>query len=302
MALLQAISWFLAFLFLPETHPKMATASDSGLKLGRAVMELLRLSRKRTPDSQSHNHAREERLSADNRGLNGTRETDPEQPHELGNVEANGDGQSQIGLVPTKVFTSQVILQILAVSLLAFHKVAFDAFMPTFLAAPRSAEPSKKHARNIMESSGGFGYGSQKIGVILLTQAIVVLIAQVTVVSRLIDWAGPLTACRVVFGMYPVAYVLTPFLPLLVEPLPLITVGLNIWITAILSSIGYICSAILSVVRSCSLPSHLSLTSTPVSQIQRHRQSSSPESTVHLLQSLASRGPWVPWWLESSLL
>jgi hypothetical protein len=102
-----------------------------------------------------------------------------------------------------RVFTLQVILQILAVSFLAFHMVAFDAFMPTFLAAPSSPDSSREHKRGVMDSNGGFGYGSQKIGLILLSQAIVVLIAQATIVFCLIDWAGPLTACGVVFWIIP---------------------------------------------------------------------------------------------------
>lgn len=217
----------MAFLFLPETHPEMAATSDVGLKAGRALMVSLRITSKPVPEVQ-------------------VLPTSAEQSQELENMDAEGEENAQTRPSWRKVFALQVVLQILAVSLLAFHKVAFDAFMPTFLAAPTSVD-SRHHKRDVMDSTGCFGYGSQKIGLILLTQAIVVLVAQATVVSRLIDWAGPLTACRVVFGLYPAAYVLTPFLPLLAEPGPLLTVALDIWITGILSSTGYICSAVMLV-------------------------------------------------------
>lgn len=256
VALLQAISWIMAFLFLPETHPKMSTASDVGLRTGRALKESLQPGSKLAPEAR-------------------VRPSNPEQPRELDNIDADGEDRAHTEISWKRVFTLQIILQILAVSLLAFHKVAFDAFMPTFLAAPDSAESSKQHERNIMDSTGGFGYGSQKIGLILLSQAIVVLIAQATIVSRLINWAGPLTACRVVFGLYPAAYVLTPFLPLLASPAgPLVTVALDLWITGILSSIGYICSAILLVTLNCLRDAAVRLhLSTLASQI-RHRQQS----------------------------
>ena len=81
----------------------------------------------------------------------------------------------------------------------------------------------------------------------LVNDSVVALVAQATIVPRLVGWAGPLRAFRVVLGAYPVAYLLTPVLPLLAPPLPMVTVALDLWVTAVLSSTGYICSAILSV-------------------------------------------------------
>lgn len=260
VALLQAISWIMAFFFLPETHPKMSTVSDVGLRTGQALKESLQPGSTLAPEAR-------------------VRPTDSERPRELDNMDADRGDREQTEISWKGVFTLQIVFQILAVSLLAFHKVAFDAFMPTFLAAPSSAESPKQHERNIMDSTGGFGYGSQKIGLILLSQAIVVLIAQATVVSRMINWAGPLTACRVVFGLYPAAYALTPFLPFLASPAGrLITVALDLWITGILSSIGYICSAILLVIPNYlrDTANHLYLLILAL-QIRHRQQSSSHE-------------------------
>lgn len=248
VALLQATSWIIAFLFLPETHPKMGTDLDPGLRIGWYAMRLVGLAPSDTRDPYGYDQIQGEDADADSHDLSGPGARDlVEETRELEETEAHEDDQWQTEPGPEKVFIPQVILQILAVSLLAFHKVAFDAFMPTFLAAPNQAEPPRENARDAPEPTGGFGYGSQTIGAILFSQAVVALVAQATIVPRLVGWAGPLRAFRVVLGVYPVAYLLTPVLPLLGPPLPMVTVVLDLWVTAVLSSTGYICSAILSV-------------------------------------------------------
>lgn len=248
VAFLQATSWIIAFLFLPETHPKMGTEPDRGLRVGRSAMKLVGISPSNTSDPYGYTRIRGEDDYMDSHDLSGARSRDlVEETRELEEIEADEDDQWQSEPEPKKVFTPQVILQVLAVSLLAFHKVAFDAFMPTFLASPSPTEPTRENARDAPGPIGGFGYGSQMIGAILLSQAVVALAAQATIVPRLVDWAGPLRAFRAVLGLYPIAYLLAPFLPLLASPLPLVTVALDLWVTAVLSSTGYMCSAILSV-------------------------------------------------------
>lgn len=137
------------------------------------------------------------------------------------------------------------MLQITSVSLLAFHKVSSDAIIPTFLAAPPTPSVPDRAQRDLFKMPGGFGFGNQKVGMILLSQAIIGIVTQVTLVPFFIDRMGSLKAYRIVLGIYPATYIFTPFLPNFVPPLSLVFVALDLWIKVVLSSIGYICSAIL---------------------------------------------------------
>ncbi len=147
----------------------------------------------------------------------------------------------------TKAFTGQVLLQILSVSLLKFQKVSSDSIMPTFLASPSTASsaPPSLQPRNFFETTCGFGYSSQKVGLILLSQAVVALVAQATVVPISIEKLGTLKSYRIVLSIYLATYIFTPLLPKLMPPFPLVSVTLDLWMKVTLSSIGYICSAIL---------------------------------------------------------
>lgn len=185
---------------------------------------------------QSENHVR------------GSGDEIEEATHELEDISAdrqNDDLDLKDQLKTT--FTLQVVLQIVSVSLLAFHKVSSDAIMPTFLATPSQAVPvlRKSPISEFFRSSGGFGYSSQKIGFILLSQAVVALAAQGLLVPRFIDRVGPLKAYRIVLGIYPFMYIFTPLLPNLNTWLSFLLVVLEAWVRVVLSSIGYICAAIL---------------------------------------------------------
>ena len=245
MASLQAISWIVAFLFLAETHPQLADQSNLGLAIGRALVSYI----KGKPTTQgTYRYAP---LPDDQAGLGNGRSVEAgpveQQFHELADMSGEAHHQdSRAGLRPKKAFTQQVILQLISVSMLAFHKVSSDSIMPTFLATPPTPPGSQRTpTRNFLESTSGFGYSSEKIGFILLSQAIVAVIAQATVVPLFVDRVGPLKAYRIVLSIYPIAYLFTPLLPKLGSPFPLILVALDLWIKVIISSVGYICSAIL---------------------------------------------------------
>lgn len=245
VASLQAVSWIVAFLFLAETHPQLADQSDPGLGIGRALVWYF----KGKPTAQgTYRYVPLPDDRADI-GNSGPGEAGPaeERFHELVDMPIEAQHEDSQPAVQTKgAFTKQVILQLISVSMLAFHKVSSDAIMPTFLAAPSTPSSSQQTpTRNFLEATSGFGYSSQKIGLILLSQAIVAVIAQATLVPLFIDKAGPLKAYRIVLAIYPTMYLFTPLLPKLGSPFPLMLVALDLWIKVIISSVGYICSAIL---------------------------------------------------------
>jgi hypothetical protein len=226
----------MTFLFLEETHPRLAGQSDVGLKAGLTIMACI------TGKPRREGKYIYVPLSGD------LLDNEEEAGHELRGlpVDTPRDGDVNSDNSTGKVFTSQITLQILSVSLLAFHKVSSDAIMPTFLAAPLATTTSQQNpALDLPQTTGGFGYNSQRIGFILLSQAIIAIITQATLIPFFIQRVGSLNAYRIVLCLYPVMYLFTPFLPNLISPLSLAGVVLELWFKVILSSVGYICSAVL---------------------------------------------------------
>ncbi|KAH9907803.1 major facilitator superfamily domain-containing protein [Xylariomycetidae sp. FL2044] len=231
VASLQLLTSVAMFLYLEETNPRVSARPDVGLRIGAGIKTFL--GRAPTPKQAYTYVPLSDQAAIDTSQLtDASSEVESHEPHPGPDPSPPPVEENFNNKPPASAFTPQVIFQILAVSILAFHKVSSDAIMPTFLAAP-------------FPDTGGFGYSSQKIGIILLSQAVFAMIIQAAVIPRLIGRLGALRAFRLVLGLYPCTYVLTPFLPRLAGPLGLGLVVLDLWIKVMLSSVGYICSAVL---------------------------------------------------------
>ena len=148
--------------------------------------------------------------------------------------------------IKKKRFTGQIILQIISVSLLAFHKVASDSLIPVFLATPRAKTDKPRAASNSpFNLSGGFGLSSASIGYVLLTQAVTAILVQFLVVPRVITKFGALRTYRWTLFVFPWLYCMTPFVVKLPPPLSLIALLVDLWVKVLLVALGYVCSAIL---------------------------------------------------------
>jgi hypothetical protein len=160
------------------------------------------------------------------------------------------EGDRTVKRVTDRACTFQVILQILAVSLLAFHKVASDSLTGTFLAlesgsSDKPVDGAASRGISFPHSRVGFGFDTRMIGIIFFTEAIFRAAIQPTVIPWFISSLGALRAFRWVLGLYPAMYILTPFLPQLPAPSRLVLLLLDLWVKVALSSVGYICSAVL---------------------------------------------------------
>ena len=145
-----------------------------------------------------------------------------------------------------KTFTAQVVLQILSVSLLAFHKVASDTLIPVFLAFPRpTSSVSRPGSKLSFRLRGGFGLSSVNVGNILRTQAVTAIIVQFFIVPRVVTRFGALRTYRWVSSVFPFLYCLTPFVVELSSPLSICALLVDLWIKVLLVALGYVCSAIL---------------------------------------------------------
>ncbi|KAM7205997.1 protein zinc induced facilitator-LIKE 1 [Rhypophila sp. PSN 637] len=280
VALSQMSSFLLAFFLLEETHPQLSPGPpDIGLRLGRSIAALLCGKRPR-PGSTNTDSYGYDALDGEHQSQDIGAPTEPGQNSgsdiELQPVQRDATGEDMKDTESTtskdeineregmrsdssinetsKAFTPQIMLQILSVSLLAYHKTSSDAVMAPFLAAPPSTETDKKSPSpsitmslsvSIFRTPNGFGYSNQTIGFILLSQALVAALVQIRLVPYIIDRMGPLRAYRMVLSIYPILYLATPFLPALPSQLPLILVVIELWSKVILASVGYICSTML---------------------------------------------------------
>ena len=176
VALLSALSMLLGFLFLQETHPRLAQKPDVGLKVGNLVKSVLigesikqkffgysRLQEDPSVEAPWRSgHRVEEDSNATVLELQPLQSDSP--------LDALAEGalaeEEPLQTSPKRAFTPQVVLQILSVSLLAFHKVSSDIIIPTFLALPPSSNQdyNSRLPRDILRFSGGLGLSIQKIG------------------------------------------------------------------------------------------------------------------------------------------
>ncbi|KAK3376112.1 major facilitator superfamily domain-containing protein [Lasiosphaeria ovina] len=257
IALLQTLTLCVTFLCLRETHPRFASRYDVGLVAGRRVVRMLRWR------SAGKDYAY---IPLSGSGIDRESQA-PEEPERQRSVEeTSDDAQTETLDDPVKTpsaqtFTRQIILQVLSLSLLAFHKVSSDSITGTFLALEpsptgdyqqqgNSTTPSATvyhRSLSLPQAKGGFGFNTQTIGAMFLSEAVVRVVVQATLVPLLVSRLGALRAFRLVLVIYPAAYLLTPFLPgmRVRPPLRLAALLLDLWLKVALSSTGYVCSAIL---------------------------------------------------------
>ncbi|KAF8846429.1 MFS general substrate transporter [Acephala macrosclerotiorum] len=232
-------SGLLGFFFLDESHPKMQNQPDFGRKISRCVGRKIRALFGQTDSGWYTTLAAEDNtIPLASRDHTEDEESLKEDYEEV----ETSSSPTFLNPVPqkTSAYTLKVILQILALSLLAFHKVSSDVIIPTFLATS-----SDKHSSGLFKFSSGFGLASPSIANVLLTQAVVAIISQILIVPRVIDQFGALKTFRWALFVFPWLYCLTPFTTRFPYPLSIMALLLDLWTKGVLVSLGYVASAIL---------------------------------------------------------
>ncbi|KAN0068305.1 Major facilitator superfamily domain containing protein [Elaphomyces granulatus] len=234
-----AISGLLGFFFLEETHPRLQSCHDRGLNISRWVSNKLRqLVGQMNASGYATILTNDDEMAEDATELENL-------PEEIGLSSSPSPTVSNTR-IPSP-YSSQVILQILAVSIFAFHKVSSDVIIPMFLGATTLSpnNSSEETKGNFLKFEIGFGMNPPRISNVLLSQAVVAIVAQSLIVPRVLTNWGALKSFQWVALFFPWKYCLTPFTARLVSPLSLIAIVLDLWISIILANIGYVASAIL---------------------------------------------------------
>jgi hypothetical protein len=102
------------------------------------------------------------------------------------------------------VFTRNIIMLTLALSIFCYHSMTFDTLMPIFLQDARQ-EP----ASNL---SGGLGLSTQDVGIIMSVNGVIALFMQGIVFPYMASWLGVWRLTMLVTVGHPLAYFVMPFL------------------------------------------------------------------------------------------
>ena len=245
VALIIMISGFLGFFFLKESHPQKQDQTDMGLKISSWIS-------KKTRSLFGKLDIREYTvLAAEDDAI------PLASNYQIADEESSKDSDDLDTTTPelstspdsarpkASAYTRKVILQIVVVSLLAFHKVSSDVIIPTFLAASSTGHSEDDTDVTFFRFKIGFGMASPSIANVLLTQAVVAILSQIFIVPRVIDRFEPLKTIRWALSVFPWLYCITPFTARLPYPLSIIAILLDLWTKGILVSLGYVASAIL---------------------------------------------------------
>jgi hypothetical protein len=243
VASLQILTLLLTVFFLRETRSPATKTHE----LGRSTLRLVRNFFRRQ-HAQRGTYAS---LPANPEGTLAQATHSPAEQHQLANLNTEEPLPQDLPSTPSRAFTPQVTLQILAVALLAFHKVSSDALTGTFLALEPSTDRSSEttgRSLSFPHAASGFGLSARAIGLVFLAEAAFRAAIQPRLVPRSIArLGGALRAFRCVLAAYPATYLATPFLPGLSLPRPvgLGVMVLDLWAKVALAGVGYVCSAVL---------------------------------------------------------
>lgn len=108
-------------------------------------------------------------------------------------------------------FTPAVIYIIIGYGILAYHSVSFDSLTPVFL----SSEPSDDIPLLPFKFTGGFGLSTKRIGFMMAVQGVCSMIAQLWLLPIIVKRIGTLTAFRTVMLVWPLLYLVVPYLVVL---------------------------------------------------------------------------------------
>ncbi|KAH1321074.1 hypothetical protein KXX47_001485 [Aspergillus fumigatus] len=209
------------FLFLEETHPEKRYRRDPGLELGNWL--IARCSGSRVQLTEDDTDIKVDANEADYFNYGDvpppeyrSTETSPQLApiKNVGALSGDDDIEGQVKgeqCGTPKAFTKQVIFNIVAYGILAYHSVSFDQLIPVFLSTPKSDDnfvlPFK--------FTGGLGLPTKTIGFMLAVQGVYSMIAQLWLFPFVVRHFGTLRTFRLVLLVWPPLYMLVPYLVLL---------------------------------------------------------------------------------------
>ncbi|KAK6518718.1 hypothetical protein TWF506_005856 [Arthrobotrys conoides] len=112
---------------------------------------------------------------------------------------------------PITAWTPQVLHNVFAYAIIAFHSITYDQLLSVFLQSPSSST----RLRSPLAFTGGFGLDTQTMGVLFSYQGILSTFFQFIVFTPFVHCFGVLRTFRFVAITYPLIYFLTPYMAFL---------------------------------------------------------------------------------------
>lgn len=140
-----------------------------------------------------------------------------------------------------KIFTPQIIHLTISYGILAFHTIAFGGLYPIFLSTPKADKPPSSLFRFV----GGFGLSASEVGLILSVQGVLAMFIQFSVVPYLIGRFGAFSVYRVVMLLFPLSYVIVPYLDFVPTDFKYASIYIPLIIQVLFAALTYLCNTIL---------------------------------------------------------
>ncbi|KAL4810779.1 major facilitator superfamily domain-containing protein [Aspergillus unguis] len=185
------------YLFLHETLLAKQGHRDSGLVLGRMLTR---------PFTRRRGKSHSQRMLDDEQApLLGEREPDTKPPT-----------QPEVRKYSwTEVLNPQSTLILLAYTLMSVHTMAFESLLPVFLHTPVQPIEGNPDVHLPFKFIGGFGMDSQRIGLFYTITGIVGIIVQFYVFPYSAKRFGVLNCVKASATVFPIIYLITPYISLL---------------------------------------------------------------------------------------
>ncbi|KAK6331377.1 hypothetical protein TWF730_004459 [Orbilia blumenaviensis] len=204
-------------LFLDETHPGLIDKPDRGREVGFLIQDALSrifFWRSTKKDEDTTGATETSPLLGPSTTLTPPRTPPSSSPTIAADSRPPSSAPSstsQKQRVPVKTWTPQVLHNVFAYAIIAFHSITFDQLLSVFLQSPASST----RLRSPLVFTGGFGLDTQTMGVLFSYQGILSTLFQFLVFTPFVHFFGVLRTFRFVTITYPFIYLLTPYIAFL---------------------------------------------------------------------------------------
>ncbi|CAK7228133.1 hypothetical protein SCUCBS95973_006777 [Sporothrix curviconia] len=246
---------FAGIFFLEETHPIKKHEVDHGLILGQKILAWFSWKKESAESKKLRLLEEEQPLIDSDDQLPGYQTTEPSPSLEScnnGAVLPEGvDNLDPLDPTPeptknagaSRIFTRPIILNTMSFGILAFHTMTFDQLLPVFLS---TAPPDGSDISLPFKFSGGFGFDSQTVGIIMAVQGFYSLLSNTLLFPWVIGRIGPLRLFKLVAVPYFTLYLVTPYLVLLPDSIRMPAVYLVIIWKCTFSTLAYPSNALIT--------------------------------------------------------